>query len=85
MNILVWIIFGALAGWIASILMKRDGQQGAIGNIIVGLIGALIGGFVMGQFGGQGVTGFNLSSLLVAVIGAVILIFIFNAVQGEKN
>ena len=59
MNILVWIIFGALAGWIASILMKRDGQQGAIGNIIVGLIGALIGGFVMGQFGGQGVTGFN--------------------------
>lgn len=85
MNILVWIIFGALTGWIASILMKRDGQQGAIGNIIVGLIGALIGGFVMGQFGGQGVTGFNLSSLLVAVIGAVILIFIFNAVQGAKN
>ena len=85
MNFLVWIIFGAIAGWIASILMKKNGQQGAIGNIVVGLIGALIGGFVMQQFGGQGVTGFNLPSLLVAIFGAVILIFIFNAVQGAKR
>ena len=59
MNFFVWIVFGAIAGWIASILMKKNGQQGAIGNIVVGLIGALIGGFIMQQFGGQGVTGFN--------------------------
>ncbi|HMS24893.1 MAG TPA: GlsB/YeaQ/YmgE family stress response membrane protein [Acidimicrobiia bacterium] len=85
MNFFVWIVFGAIAGWIASILMKKNGQQGAIGNIVVGLIGALIGGFVMQQFGGQGVTGFNLPSLLVAIFGAVILIFIFNAVQGAKR
>ena len=47
MSIIMWIIFGALAGWIASIIMKTNAEQGAIGNIIVGILGALIGGFLM--------------------------------------
>jgi len=81
MGILLWILFGALAGWIASMIMKTDAQQGLLGNIAVGIIGALIGGFVMSTVGGAGVTGFNLYSLLVAVLGAVILIAILRAIR----
>lgn len=81
MNFLVWIIFGALAGWIASIIMGRNKQMGAIANIIVGIIGAFIGGWLMSLFGGQGVTGFNLTSLVVAILGAVVLLFVVGLVR----
>lgn len=81
MGILLWIVFGALAGWIASMIMKTDAQQGTLGNILVGIVGALIGGFVMSKLGGAGVTGFNLYGLLVAVLGAVILIAILRAIR----
>jgi uncharacterized membrane protein YeaQ/YmgE (transglycosylase-associated protein family) len=76
MNIILWIIFGALAGWIASIIMGRNAQMGALANIIVGIVGALIGGFIMNAFGAQGVTGFNLTSLIVAILGAIVLLFL---------
>jgi uncharacterized membrane protein YeaQ/YmgE (transglycosylase-associated protein family) len=78
MAILLWIIFGAIAGWIASIIMKNNAEQGALGNILVGIVGAVIGGYVMSAIGQAGVTGFNLYSLLVAIIGAVILLAIKN-------
>jgi len=81
MNILVWIIFGALAGWIASIVMGKNRQMGAIANIIVGIIGAFIGGWIMNQFGAAGVTGFNLNSLLVAILGAIVLLFVVGLVR----
>ncbi|HSW48336.1 MAG TPA: GlsB/YeaQ/YmgE family stress response membrane protein [Candidatus Saccharimonadales bacterium] len=77
MNFLIWIVFGAIAGWIASIIMGTDAQQGALGNIIVGILGAFIGGLVMNSFGQPGVTGFNLGSTLVAVLGAVILLWVY--------
>jgi len=73
-GILIWIIFGALAGWIASVVMKTDSGQGTITDIVMGIIGAVVGGFLMGLFGQSGVTGFNLYSLIVAVIGAVVVI-----------
>jgi len=76
MNFLVWIIFGAIAGWIASIVMGKNRQMGAIANIVVGIIGAFIGGWIMQFFGAQGVTGFNLPSLGVAIVGAVVLLFV---------
>ncbi len=76
MGIILWIILGGLAGWIASMLMKTDREQGTIADIVIGIIGAVIGGFVMGFFGQTGVTGFNLYSLVVAIIGAVVLIWI---------
>ncbi len=82
MGIILWIIFGAIAGWIASLIMKTDGQQGALGNIIVGIIGALIGGFIMSLVGESGVTGFNLYSLLVAIVGAIILIWLIRMIRG---
>jgi len=65
MNIFVWILFGAIAGWIASIIMGRNAQMGAI-----------IGGFIVSVFGSASVTGFNLYSMLVAVLGAVVLLFV---------
>jgi len=80
MNILIWIIFGALVGWIASKIMNTDADQGVIANIVVGVIGAFIGGFVMQSLGGSGVTGFNLSSLLVALLGSVILLGVYKAI-----
>lgn len=75
-NIIVWILFGALAGWIASIIMRTNAQQGAIGNIVVGIIGAFIGGFIVHALTGNNVEGFSLGSLLVAILGAVILLAI---------
>ena len=80
-NIIIWILFGALAGWIASIIMKRDAQMGAIANIVVGIIGAFVGGFLMNLFGAAGVTGFNVYSLFVAILGAVVLLFVVGAIQ----
>ncbi len=79
MNILLWIILGAVAGWVASIIMKTDAQQGALGNIVVGIVGAVLGGWAMSIFGEPGVTGFNLYSFFVALLGAVILLAIVRA------
>lgn len=81
MGILVFIVIGLIAGWIASVIMKTDGSQSMVGDIIVGILGALIGGLVMSFLGGQGVTGFNLYSIIVATLGAVILLAIVKAVR----
>lgn len=76
MDIILWIILGAVAGWIASIIMKTDASQGLLGDIILGIIGAFVGGFVFNLFGASGATGFNLYSLVVAIVGAVVLIYL---------
>ena len=79
MGILVWIIFGAIAGWLAHLITGRGG--GLIVNIIVGIVGAFIGGFIMSLFGGTGVTGFNLASFIVAVLGAVVLLVVVGLIK----
>jgi uncharacterized membrane protein YeaQ/YmgE (transglycosylase-associated protein family) len=81
MNIILWIIFGAIAGWIASMIMGKDAQMGALANIVVGIVGALLGGFLMNAFGAQGVTGFNLTSMIVAILGSVVLLFLASMVR----
>lgn len=81
MNIILWIIFGAIAGWIASLVMKTNAEQGLLLDIVVGIAGAFIGGFIMNLFGAGGVSGFNLPSLLVAIIGAIVLLFIVKTVR----
>ena len=81
MNILLWIILGALAGWIASMIVGKDSQMGALANIVIGVIGAGIGGWVASMFGLGGISGFNLWSLLIAVAGAVILLAIINLIK----
>lgn len=79
MDFLLWIIFGALVGWLASIFMKTDEEQGALMNIVVGIVGAALGGFLMNMFGQSGVTGFNFYSLFVALLGSVVLLWIYKA------
>jgi uncharacterized membrane protein YeaQ/YmgE (transglycosylase-associated protein family) len=74
MGIILWIIFGALVGWIASLIMKTDPEQGTLLNIVIGIVGAVIGGWLMSFFGESGVTGFNVYSFLVALFGSVVLI-----------
>lgn len=81
MGIILWIIFGALVGWVASMIMKTDAEQGAMLNIIVGVVGAVIGGWIMSIIGESGVNGFNLYSLLVALLGACVLIAVVKAVR----
>lgn len=81
MGILLWIVFGGLAGWIASLIMETDGQQGLILNIVVGIIGAVIGGWLMSIVGECGVGGFNLYSFLVAILGSVVLIAVVKMVR----
>jgi uncharacterized membrane protein YeaQ/YmgE (transglycosylase-associated protein family) len=81
MGILLWIIFGGLVGWVASLIMKTDASQGPFLNIIVGIIGGLIGGVIMSWLGQYPVTGFNLYSFMVALLGSVVLIGIIKAVR----
>ena len=77
MGLVTWIIFGALAGWVASMIAGSDRRQGCILNIIVGVIGAFIGGIVVELVTGRGFSfHFNLSSFVVAVLGAVGLLLI---------
>lgn len=84
MNIIAWIIFGGLAGWIASKLMSTDAEQGVVANIVVGVIGAFIGGYLMQIIGESGVDGFNLKSFLVAVVGAVVFLALYKLIRGRS-
>ncbi len=77
-SFLYWVVLGGVAGWIASIITKRNDRMGCITNILAGIVGAAVGGWLFGLFGGAGVTGFNLYSLLVAVVGAVVVLAVLN-------
>lgn len=88
MGIIAWLIFGGLVGWIASMIMKTDAQQGVLLNIIVGIVGAFIGGFVAGLLGlnPDGFNSFfNLWSWVFAILGACILIFLVGLVTGRRR
>lgn len=74
MNLLLWIILGAISGWVASII-TRSGTS-TVMDVILGIVGALVGGLILSLFGQPGVTGFNLYSVLVSILGAVVLIYI---------
>jgi uncharacterized membrane protein YeaQ/YmgE (transglycosylase-associated protein family) len=78
MGILLWIIFGAVAGWIASMLTGNNARMGLLANIIVGLIGAVIGGWVASLLGIGTLMQFDFRSLLIAIGGAVILLALIN-------
>jgi uncharacterized membrane protein YeaQ/YmgE (transglycosylase-associated protein family) len=84
-SIIIWIVIGGLAGWVASMIVGTDKNQGVVGNIIVGILGALVGGFLVGLLGGEGFTGFNLWSFLVALLGAVVLLGIWKAIASRRT
>ena len=81
MNLILWIIIRGILGWIASLIMRTDAQQGLFLNIVVGIIGALVAGFVLTPLFGIGTinqNNFSLPSLLVSLLGAIILLAIVN-------
>lgn len=80
-SILAWIVFGGLAGWLASIVVGKDGQLGVVGNVIVGIIGAFIGGLL---FPNDADT-MDFGSFVAAVIGAIILLLIVSAVTRNRT
>jgi uncharacterized membrane protein YeaQ/YmgE (transglycosylase-associated protein family) len=84
MGIIILIIVGGILGWLASIVMRTDAQQGILLNVVVGIVGALLGGFLLSPLlGSEDITdgGFNLMSLLVSFLGAIVLLAIVNLVR----
>ncbi len=80
MGIIMWLIVGGLIGWLASLIMRTDGQQGIFLNIIVGIVGAFLGGLILsGGTINQG--DISVTSILVSLLGAVILLAIVNLVR----
>lgn len=82
-NVILWIIFGAFVGWVASIIMRTNESMGAAANIIIGIVGAFIGGAISRLLGGPAVSGFSLTSVIVAVLGAMLLIFFIRMISGR--
>jgi uncharacterized membrane protein YeaQ/YmgE (transglycosylase-associated protein family) len=87
MGIIAWLVFGAIVGWIASIIMGTNAQQGCLLNIIVGIVGAMLGGFLADVIGiGQpGFAFFDLGSWIVAILGAVLLLFLVGLFTGGRR
>lgn len=76
MSIILWIVLGLIAGWLANVIMGTGGY-GVLGDIILGIIGALVGGLLASLLFGLAVTGLNLTSIIIAVIGAIIFIAVY--------
>ena len=84
MNFLIWLVVGGVIGWIASMIMKTDAQQGVILNVVVGIIGAMLGGWLLAPMLGTGTINsndFSLASLGVSLLGAIVLLAIVNLVR----
>ncbi len=80
-NFILWLIIGGVLGWLASLVMKTDAQQGVFLNIVVGILGAFLGGLLLSRLFGTGTinqVNFSLSSLLVSFLGALVLLAIVN-------
>jgi uncharacterized membrane protein YeaQ/YmgE (transglycosylase-associated protein family) len=86
MGILSWIVVGAIAGWLAGMLVKGDEGLGVIGKIVLGIIGAVVGGFIAGQlFGGDYINGINVQTIVVATIGAIIVVVAYHFLTGRSR
>ena len=81
MNFIIWLVIGGIIGWLASMVMRTDGQQGVILNVVVGIVGALLGGWLISPLVGVPTINqdaFSLSAMLVSLVGAIILLGIVN-------
>jgi uncharacterized membrane protein YeaQ/YmgE (transglycosylase-associated protein family) len=84
MNIIVWLVIGGLIGWVASVVMRTDGQQGILLNVVVGVVGAILGGWLLSPLVGVSTinqSNFSVPGLLVSLVGAVILLAVVNLVR----
>jgi uncharacterized membrane protein YeaQ/YmgE (transglycosylase-associated protein family) len=81
MNLIIWLVLGGVVGWLASLIMRTDGQQGIVLNVVVGVVGAFLAGWFISPLVGLGTinqNNFSLASVLVSLIGAVILLAVVN-------
>ena len=86
MSIIAWLIVGALAGWIAGMVVKGDEGYGVIGTIIAGILGALLGGFVLGLITGEDyMAELSIMTVVAAIIGAIVVVFVWRAVAGRSR
>ena len=88
MNFIIWLIVGGIIGWIASMIMRTDAQQGVILNVVVGIIGALLGGWLLAPLFGTGTinqSDFSIGSLFVSFLGAIILLAIVNFFRRRRG
>jgi uncharacterized membrane protein YeaQ/YmgE (transglycosylase-associated protein family) len=87
MGIIAWLVVGAIAGYLAGLLVKGDEGLGVIGHVVLGIVGALVGGFLAGIItGGKDyTTGIDITTIIVAVIGAVIVVVGYNAIRGNMR
>jgi uncharacterized membrane protein YeaQ/YmgE (transglycosylase-associated protein family) len=88
MNILAWIVLGAIAGYLAGLLVKGDEGMGVIGHIVLGIVGAIVGGFIAGAVFGvkdpiQGAL--DISTIVVSVIGAVLVVLVVSMLSGNRR
>ena len=84
MNLIIWLIVGGVIGWLASLIMRTDAQQGLMLNIVVGIVGALLGGWLLSPLVGAGTVNqgdFSLMGLLVSLGGAIILLLVVNLIR----
>ena len=87
MNFIIWLVVGGLIGWIASIIMKTNAQQGMILNVVVGIVGAFVGGLLISPLLGVPTinqNAFSVGALLVSLLGAVILLAIVNLFRRNR-
>ena len=87
MNFIIWLIVGGLIGWVASIIMKTDAQQGLFLNVVVGIVDSMIGGWLISPLLGAGTVNqgdFSLRGLVVSLLGAIILLAIVNLIRRGK-
>ena len=87
MNFIIWLIVGGLVGWVASIIMKTNAQQGIFLNVIVGIVGALIAGYLLTPYFGISTinqNNFSMPALLVSLAGSIILLFVVSLLQGRR-
>ena len=81
MNLIIWLVIGGVVGWLASLIMRTDAQQGIVLNVVVGVVGAFLAGWFISPLIGVGTinqNNFSIASLLVSLLGAVILLAIVN-------
>ena len=87
MNFIIWLVVGGIIGWLASIIMKTNAQQGLFLNVIVGIVGSLLGGWLISPLIGAGTinqSDFSIAGLFVSLVGAVLLLAIINLFRGGK-
>jgi uncharacterized membrane protein YeaQ/YmgE (transglycosylase-associated protein family) len=84
MNLIIWLVIGGLIGWVASMVMRTDAQQGVLLNVVVGIVGAMLGGWLIAPMLGTGTINsndFSLAGLGVSLLGAIVLLAIVNLVR----